>query len=192
MFQASPKYLIPCGASPGILKIVLNNLRYLVDKASKNRRIRLEIADMTHFFGFHNEAVSLKKIKSYFPPNLPSNIIFRSRNFHNFGGHIINYCESERSDRYKLCPYPWVLFNIAWNGDVVACCRDTEGRTILGNIFEESIIDIWRGQPYRKMRKALVDGNVKDVAAFTSCDLPYSASLRRWSYEYLVQALLAR
>jgi radical SAM protein with 4Fe4S-binding SPASM domain len=30
-----------------------------------------------------------------------------------------------------------------WNGDVVICCQDWEGKHAIGNILEEPLADIW-------------------------------------------------
>ncbi|MSO84247.1 MAG: hypothetical protein EXQ53_13300 [Acidobacteria bacterium] len=42
---------------------------------------------------------------------------------------------------------PWALRTCAihWNGDVVACAVDYEGRFVAGNLREQSIHDIWTG-----------------------------------------------
>ena len=56
---------------------VLENLRYLVDKATNNKSIQLEIVDITHFSGEFNATDSLLKMKKLFPNNLPDNIKFR-------------------------------------------------------------------------------------------------------------------
>jgi radical SAM protein with 4Fe4S-binding SPASM domain len=176
----------------GDFKIVLDNLRYLVNTAVKHPDIKIEIVDITHFSGVFDRASSLKKMRNLFPSNLPSNIIFWSRQFHNFGGHLQNEMRDSKLHIYKLCPYPWTQFNVTWDGNVVACCRDTEGKTILGNVFEQSILDIWRGEKYIEMRKSLIEKRVKDVAACEKCDMPYSASNKRWKPKYILSSLFRK
>ena len=189
-FSSEEKVFDTTRGNSGDYKIVLNNLKNLVDKATKNPGIKLEIVDTTHFDKNYAPTDSLRKMVELFPSNLPPNIKFWSRQFHNFGGHIQN--EQGAKTRYKLCPYPWTSFSVTWDGNVVACCRDTEGKTILGNVFEQSIKEIWRGERYVEMRKALIEKRVQDVTACEKCDMPYSASNERWKIKYILSSLLRR
>jgi radical SAM protein with 4Fe4S-binding SPASM domain len=174
----------------GDFDIVLYNLNHLVNEAINHENIFLEIGDITHFNDKYDKTSSLKKMRGLFPPNLPKNIKFWSRQFHNFCGHLQN--KNKKLSSYVLCPYPWTQFSVTWNGNVVACCRDTQGKTILGNVFEQSIQDIWRGDKYIKMRKALIQKRVKDIAACEKCDMPYSAFSERWKIKYMLSSLLHR
>jgi radical SAM protein with 4Fe4S-binding SPASM domain len=53
-----------------------------------------------------------------------------------------NYCE-------------WIYFTatIQVNGDVVPCCRDGQGKYVLGNVFDDNFFDIWNNERYQKLRK---------------------------------------
>ena len=50
------------------------------------------------------------------------------------------------SHRDTYCPAPYDQFVIQWNGDVVTCCTDYEGRTKTANVFASSIEDIWKSE----------------------------------------------
>jgi radical SAM protein with 4Fe4S-binding SPASM domain len=170
--------------------IVLANLRYLAELAAKNPKIKLEIVDISSFSGADRGA-SLQKLRSLFPAHLPANVSFWSRNFHNFGGHI----PMDRTPgKYMLCPYPWSTFSATWQGDVVACCRDTSARTILGNVFEQSIPDIWEGEKYRAMRKLLIARKPGEIAACKNCDMPWTGGddSERWKLSHIISVLLRR
>ncbi|MFX1256858.1 MAG: radical SAM/SPASM domain-containing protein [Promethearchaeota archaeon] len=66
------------------------------------------------------------------------------------------------------CNYLWTHFNIAWNGDVCLCCRDScECRVILGNVKQNSIKEIWHGSKYEKYRKAQFEG--RDIFPCNEC-----------------------
>lgn len=41
---------------------------------------------------------------------------------------------------------------VAWNGDVLPCCFDARGQYLFGNAFNDSFVDIWRGEPFRRFR----------------------------------------
>jgi len=63
------------------------------------------------------------------------------------------YQEPANTFGYDRCVYPWLVTDIMPNGDVVPC-RDYPDY-VVGNIQEDSILDIFNGERYRKFRKAL-------------------------------------
>jgi radical SAM protein with 4Fe4S-binding SPASM domain len=63
------------------------------------------------------------------------------------------------------CPAPYDQFVIQWNGDVVSCCTDYEGRTKTANVFVESIEDVWRGRTLRQRRQDMLEGRLLEVCA---------------------------
>jgi radical SAM protein with 4Fe4S-binding SPASM domain len=52
----------------------------------------------------------------------------------------------------------WSDLKILWNGDVTPCCRDYDGKGVVGNIRRESIADIWAGPAMERLRAAHRDG----------------------------------
>lgn len=57
------------------------------------------------------------------------------------------------------------MFHILYNGDVVLCCMDWQREIVLGNVYKDSIYDIWHGEKYRKARR-MVLGSEKSDANF--------------------------
>ncbi|MDH4028152.1 MAG: radical SAM protein [Nitrospirota bacterium] len=171
----------------GDFGIVLGNLRHLVEVAGKNRKIQIEIVNISHFSGADPDQ-SLSDMQTLFPKNLPENIAFRSREFHNFCGHL----EKRPGAAYKLCPYPWTSFNVTWEGDVVPCCRDTQAKTVLGNVLNDSIMDIWHGEKYQSLRNALIKKDTDHIEACKHCDLPWSSGSKRWGLKYMFSSLIRR
>ena len=56
-----------------------------------------------------------------------------------------------------ICVNPWVLANISYNGNVVLCGSDFNNRYVIGNIFQDSIQEMWNGQKAQAFRQALLD-----------------------------------
>lgn len=54
---------------------------------------------------------------------------------------------------YNRCINPWIEINIMPNGDVVPC-RD-QPDVVMGNVQQESLLDMWNNDKYRKFRKLL-------------------------------------
>jgi MoaA/NifB/PqqE/SkfB family radical SAM enzyme len=67
--------------------------------------------------------------------------------------------------RETYCPAPYDQFVIQWNGDVVTCCTDYEGRTKTANVFAESIEAIWKGDVLKQRKRDMLEGRLLDVCA---------------------------
>jgi len=63
------------------------------------------------------------------------------------------------------CPAPHDQFVIQWNGDVVSCCTDYEGRTKTANVFASSIEEVWRSETRRGRLRDMLAGRLLDVCA---------------------------
>jgi radical SAM protein with 4Fe4S-binding SPASM domain len=167
---------------------VYRNLSYLVEKARIHSSIHLDIHDITPFT-HADPGASLQSMRVMFPSNISKQVRFLSRQFHNFCGHIKS---DQPKDHYRLCPYPWTQMAVTWSGDCVACCRDTVGRSVLGNFFEDSIMDIWNGERYQQFRKNLIERKPELNSACVNCDLPFSGGEQRWRLGYKFRSLLGR
>ena len=67
--------------------------------------------------------------------------------------------------RDTYCPAPYDQFVIQWNGDVVSCCTDYEGRTKTANVFASSIEEIWKSDTLKRRKKDMLEGRLLDVCA---------------------------
>ena len=55
----------------------------------------------------------------------------------------------------KPCSDVYYQLGIYWNGDVVPCCYDTDGKEILGNLHEQDLLSIWQSPKYKKLRRCI-------------------------------------
>ncbi len=63
---------------------------------------------------------------------------------------------STRSERRQPCRHLFDTVFIQWDGDVVVCCEDWQSQTIMGNVQEKPLKEIWFGNQmnlYREMQK---------------------------------------
>ena len=76
------------------------------------------------------------------------------RNMHSAGSEI-NYdsLKKERSniDRYP-CPHLWKRLTIDYDGNVKFCAHDWQDRSIIGNIADESLLQMWQGEKLNMIR----------------------------------------
>lgn len=71
----------------------------------------------------------------------------------------------------KLLNQCWKLWHacvITWDGMVVPCCFDKDAIHRLGDLRENSFVDIWKGQAYNQFRTQLLKGRDK-INICTNC-----------------------
>lgn len=54
--------------------------------------------------------------------------------------------------RLKSCAIPFYIMQILWNGDVVPCVFDFDGKMSLGQVRTKSVRQVWNNEQYRALR----------------------------------------
>ncbi|MBI3932790.1 MAG: radical SAM protein [Acidobacteria bacterium] len=85
------------------------------------------------------------------------------KRYHTWGNVIGSHEVHEVPDTY--CPAPYDQLVIHWNGDVVACCTDYEGRTRTANVFASSLEAVWTSDVLKQRKKDMLEGRLLDVCA---------------------------
>ena len=66
----------------------------------------------------------------------------------------------------SYCPLPFNCLNVWANGDVTPCCFYYGGHgLVLGNVKNETLMEIWNGEPLQKVREGLLSGQVNPTCA---------------------------
>ena len=132
----------------------------------------------------------LRALENLWPPS--PRLSVASRALHNATGFLPGVLEAKQARHrgYHRCPYPWTSLVVASNGDVVACCRDLRHKTVVGNLFESDLAEIWNGPRYQELRDALAEETPERMAACRECDLPYDAS--RFTWRHLARTATSR
>lgn len=90
--------------------------------------------------------------------------------------------EKEPDGAAVVCDKPWTSVTILWDGRVVPCCFDYDGIMTLGYAGEQSLEDIWRGEPLRRLRSFHRDGNLGDVKLCANCKDKEGYPVGKWYY----------
>lgn len=53
----------------------------------------------------------------------------------------------------EFCQFPWSSMTIKSNGEAVECVEDFNNQIILGDVFKDSLYNIWNGEKYRRFRQ---------------------------------------
>ncbi|HQQ88253.1 MAG TPA: SPASM domain-containing protein [Smithellaceae bacterium] len=105
----------------------------------------------------------------------------------NRGGQAPNKQGSEFEDylRYKKmgCILPFEQLVIRPKGEISLCCQDALGRYTLGDMRKMTLDEIWYGEPFTKVRYALLEKGRQSLNLCKRCDGP--AISRTYAFEML-------
>jgi MoaA/NifB/PqqE/SkfB family radical SAM enzyme len=115
--------------------------------------------------------------REYWEPRADAIEIWKPHNF----GDGRDYRQRHRSLEMKTtCGRPENgPLQIQWNGEVIPCCYDYNNQIVLGNAFQDSVLDILNGEKYNLLRIAHSE---KKFSLFPYCDqcdqlLPHADAL---------------
>jgi MoaA/NifB/PqqE/SkfB family radical SAM enzyme len=83
------------------------------------------------------------------------------------------------------CQWIWNSMQINWNGDAVPCCRDPNGKHVLGNVFQDGIMRVFNGKKARDFRRRILteQGKVDICQLCSSYGLPTLTKKKAISFE---------
>lgn len=89
---------------------------------------------------------------------------------HNYGyGRKFNApAVSKKNRKCPIVSRP--ITQVLWNGLVVPCCYDFDGRIVLGDLKTESVIDVWNGDKYNNFRKLHKNREYEKLPICLNCD----------------------
>lgn len=92
---------------------------------------------------------------------------------------------TKESDKKKntniICPYPFQRIYIDSSGTVRFCCYDIFGETYMGNIKDDSLLNIWRSEKFNLWRSYLINGDYEKIEICKKCNnIPYYS----WNYNF--------
>lgn len=69
------------------------------------------------------------------------------------------------------CPYPFIQMSVLADGQCIVCTHDWSRHTVVGNLNEQTIREVWNGPEMCKARMNLLEGRAKDNGACSDCDV---------------------
>ncbi len=69
----------------------------------------------------------------------------------------------------QVCPQPFKMLSIHYNGDVVLCDPDWKGNTCVGNALEENISSIWGGKKIREFWRMQLENRRHENPSCRDC-----------------------
>lgn len=68
-----------------------------------------------------------------------------------------------------VCPEPFKMLAINFNGEVSPCCDDWAMQLIVGNLNKQSVKDVWRGESINKIRRLHLQNKRGELGACAKC-----------------------
>ena len=68
-----------------------------------------------------------------------------------------------------ICPEPFKTLSINFNGDVSICCVDWAMDTVIGNVKDEHLKDVWNGEKMKFFRKTQIEGKRNELKSCSNC-----------------------
>lgn len=93
---------------------------------------------------------------------------------HTIGSEFVQISQQAKDDR-KACPYPFYNLVVKSNGDVVPCCVAWEDSLVVGNVREETLLEIWRGDKLARIHRLHLEGRRGELAACAKCDTLFNS-----------------
>ena len=91
------------------------------------------------------------------------------------------YTARPHGPNYYPCNWLWKSMAIYWDGKVPSCCADFGEDQIMGDLTNESLLDIWNNPSYRAIREAHVSGKLDDYKLCRGCDAIWQDGGSSWN-----------
>lgn len=70
----------------------------------------------------------------------------------------------------QLCFYPFYMMKIDFTGDVIICSHDWSKKSIIGNVKDQNVLELWKSEKLNKIRKLLTESN-RNFLPCSLCDV---------------------
>ena len=89
---------------------------------------------------------------------------------------------------FNQCTFPWYAMVICWDGTVTPCPQDYMAGMALGNVKESGLKEIWNGDRYHQLRKALLE-DASSLKLCGKCDRLCRKRVGGIPFQYLITFL---
>ena len=165
--------------------VVMQGLDYektrdgLLDFLALREKLGLHTKVQLSYLTMPENAKDEGAFREFWEPKVEAIEIWRPHNF----GDGRDYRKREGGEKVSdknTCGRPESgPLQIQWNGEVIPCCYDYNNKIVLGNAFEDSVLNILNGAKYRLLRFAHRTGRFNLFPYCDQCDqlLPHADAL---------------
>lgn len=155
--------------------VATNNLLGFLEERSQ-RGLKKPKLELSYLVMKENES-DVEAFRAYWEPRADAIEMWKPHNF----GDGRSYRERHQAVELKTsCGRPENgPLQIQWDGEVIPCCYDYNNQIVLGNAFEQPVLEILNGDKYRFLRWAHRTKNFRLFPYCDQCDqlLPHADAL---------------
>ncbi len=150
---------------------VVENARYLMElkrlTGSKTPEITVTIINMDET---QHEIEDFKKIWT----SIADNVVVQS--YTTWTGNVEDKNVGDQASASAIggftfpCKHPWEEFVIANDGRVSICCLDFDFKVEIGNISNQSIKEVWNGDPIQEIRQKMMENRYSELEICSQCN----------------------
>ena len=152
---------------------LVNNIRYLL-QLKKDLKIKYPVVSI-QFVKMKESDKFLKDSLSQWKDCLNDEDFIMTIEYSSFAGQLKNPKElasvyKNKEEERKPCGWLWKGTVVLYNGDVTICGGDYDGKSVLGNIKNQSLKSIWEGEQYNNLRRLHVERQYSNCGLCSTCD----------------------
>lgn len=156
----------------------VHNLLYLRNKISPETKVMVSMIDQSE------TKDEIELFKNYWDP-LVDRVLIRS--FCNALG-LVGDAESSLKIKRWPCPQLWKRITISCKGEMRFCVEDWLSKTVVGDIHNQSIKDVWQGKVYNELREAHLKDEYSKITICANCT-DWAAARWDYGYEYAINKI---
>ena len=157
-------------------KTLANIMRFLKMKQNRKKSSPFTVLTVIDFSSKEKEKLNQeKKKKKEFLSHFNSAPLdaLRIRRPHNWGGEYrVNEGSLSRGllVRFVPCTFLWYALAIFWDGTALPCPQDFFGKLALGNVNQNSLIELWNSKKENFLREKMTRHDYKVLSPCNRCD----------------------
>jgi radical SAM protein with 4Fe4S-binding SPASM domain len=158
-------------------KVVENTERFieLKNRLNKSIFITVSIINMDETEG------EIEEFKRYWKPRINRVLDVQ---YNTWTGSVENRNNSINNSKRFNCPCKmlWDQMVILQDGKVALCCLDYDGKVVVGDIKNESIMDIWNGKILNSIRQKQIELKFDEISTCRACNQYIYMEGTQWQY----------
>lgn len=183
---------IRCGAN--FEKTLANIMEFLKMKRKERNSSPFVALTLIDFSSKENKDLNEKRKRQFLRHfnSLPLDAL-RIRKPHNWGGDFdtgkVQFNHRRPLLGFVPCTFLWYALAISWNGWVVPCPQDFFAKLAIGNIKDNSLIQLWNSENERLLRDKMTRNSYKVLGSCNKCDRLWRKNIMRIPLEEVVPFL---
>ena len=78
----------------------------------------------------------------------------------------------QKLQQIEVCPFTFYTLVVNPDGEVTVCCADWQRKLVIGNIKNQSLMEIWNGKPLRTFWRDMLTGKRRKYEMCRVCQVP--------------------